>query len=122
MKQVLYIFVFILVVSSLGFSEEITPIGNLEKGTFATIEGEVVKILDEDKFRLQDETGKILVYTGWQNRVILPVGERIVVSGRVDDGFAAIFRLEIYAVEIVREDGSLIKLHTGDELHYENGP
>ena len=40
----------------------------------------------------------------------IPVGEKIVVRGYVDDDFRSVFRPEFYAFEITRADGSVIKL------------
>lgn len=93
------------------FAEQITPIEKLERNMSTTIKGEVTRILDEDEFRIQDETGSIRVYIGWKNRLTIPIGEKITVRGFVDDDLKSYFRPEFYAFEIIREDGSLIKLN-----------
>lgn len=64
-----------------------------------------------DEFRLQDETGSVRVYTGWKNRLFVRSGDKLTVRGFVDNDIAAYFRPEFYAFELVREDGSVIKLH-----------
>ena len=89
----------------------ITPIDALARGITATIEGRVTRILDEDEFRIEDATGSIRVYIGWKNRVTLPVGETVVVTGFVDNDLVAFFRPEFYATEITRADGLVISLH-----------
>jgi uncharacterized protein YdeI (BOF family) len=96
---------------SVAFAQEHTPIGDLKRGMSASIQGEVTRILDEDEFRLQDETGSIRVYSGWKNRVFVRTGEKLTVRGFVDNDIESYFRPEFYAFEIVREDGSVIKLH-----------
>jgi uncharacterized protein YdeI (BOF family) len=90
-----------------------TAIDRLERGMTATIKGEVTRILDEDEFRIADQTGSVRVYIGWKNRVDLQVGETVTVRGVVDDDLVAYFRPELYASEIVREDGTVIKLRQG---------
>lgn len=101
----------VLVFSPLAGAEEITPIGNLSPGLTVSIQGEVTRILDEDEFRIEDDTGSVKVYIGWKNRVTVPVGETITVRGFVDDDLQARFRPELYASEIVRSDGSIITLN-----------
>jgi uncharacterized protein YdeI (BOF family) len=87
-------------------NEVITNITDLRAYTEATIKGEVVKILDEDEYRIKDESGKIKVYTGWQNNVGLKVGDNVTVKGYLDPGF---FR-EFYASEITLQNGEKIIL------------
>ena len=43
--------------------------------------------------------------------MLIPIGETIIVRGFVDDDFKSYFRPEFYAFEIIREDGSVIKLN-----------
>jgi uncharacterized protein YdeI (BOF family) len=62
--------------------------------------------LDEDEYRIKDESGKIKVYTGWQNNVGLKVGDNVTVKGYLDRGF---FR-EFYASEITLQNGEIIIL------------
>lgn len=84
----------------------ITKISELQNYTDSYIKGEVIKILDEDEFRLKDNSGKIKVYTGWKNTSLVKKGEKITVRGTLDPGIVK----EFYATEIIREDGEKIKL------------
>jgi hypothetical protein len=77
----------------------------------ATIKGEVTRILDEDEFPIHDKTGSVRVYIGRKNRVLIPIGEKIISRGFVEDDLKTYFRPEFYALEIVRADGSVIKLN-----------
>jgi uncharacterized protein YdeI (BOF family) len=85
---------------------KITRISELKNYSDAHIMGEVVKILDEDTFRLEDSSGKIKVYTGWKNTNVVKMGEKLTVRGKLDPGVIK----EFYATEIVRENGEVIKL------------
>lgn len=98
-------------VAPAGMAAEITSIGNIERGASVTLQGEVTRILDEDEFRLQDETGSVRIYIGWRNRVMVEVGEEVTVKGFVDDDLVAYFRPEIYAQQIIRADGDTIILN-----------
>lgn len=91
--------------------ENITKIGDVTRGANVTLQGKVTRILDEDEFRLADETGSIRVYIGWRNRVMVSVGETVTVKGFVDDDLVNVFRPEVYANELVREDGTTVKLN-----------
>ncbi len=93
-----------------SLASEVTKIENLERGASVTLQGEVVRILDEDEFRLRDDTGSVQIYIGWQNRVMVDVGESVTVSGFVDNDLIDVFRPEVYAREIIREDGSTVEL------------
>ncbi len=93
-----------------GLAKTITKIDDIERGASVTLEGEVTRILDDDEFRLQDDTGSVRIYIGWRNRVMVDVGETVTVKGFVDDDLVSYFRPEIYAQEIVREDGSTVSL------------
>ena len=64
---------------------EITKIKDLQRGASVTVQGEVVRIMDEDEFRLKDDTGSAEIYIGWKNRVMVNVGETVTVKGFVDD-------------------------------------
>lgn len=105
----------VLVFSGIGQSkpvrENITNIKDVERGSSVTLHGKVTRILDDDEFRLQDDTGSIRVYIGWRNRVMVRVNEKIKVRGFVDDDLVNTFRPEVYANELVREDGTVIKLN-----------
>lgn len=85
---------------------EITKISELQNYTNTYIQGEVIKILDEDEFRLEDDSGKIKVYTGWKNTHIVKKGDKITVRGLLDPGIIK----EFYASEIIFENGEIIKL------------
>ena len=92
-------------------ADAVTRITDIHRGANVTLQGEVIRILDEDEFRLQDDTGSVRVYIGWRNRVMVDVGEAVTVKGFVDDDLLDHFRPEVYAREIVREDGSIITLN-----------
>ncbi|WP_119167556.1 hypothetical protein [Algihabitans albus] len=84
-------------------AQDITPIADLQRGTMATVAGTVERLLDEDEFRLADESGSIAVYVG-PNWVPADVGEAVTVEGFVDDGLIK----EFYARELTRADGSVV--------------
>lgn len=98
-----------------AIAQDITPIEKLVPGMSATIQGTETRILDEDEFRIEDLTGSVRVSIGWQNRMVVPVGEEIIVRGVVDDDLKTSFRPELYAFEITRQDGTVIKLNQQDE-------
>lgn len=89
---------------------KITSISELQNYTNSYIKGEVIKILDEDEFRLEDSSGKIKVYTGWKNTNLVEKGEKITVRGTQDPGLIK----EFYATEIIKEDGEIIKLQSDE--------
>lgn len=110
------VFTFFVVISGL-FSQQVLAqesdtdiesinISELKNYTESFIKGTVVKILDEDEFRLKDTSGKIKVYTGWKNTNLVKKGEVVTVKGKLDPGF---FK-EFYASEIIMEDGKKIVL------------
>jgi uncharacterized protein YdeI (BOF family) len=111
MKRIIALALFSFFFYQSATAEEITPIEKLASGMTVTVQGEVTRILDEDEFRIEDSTGSVRVYIGWQNRMPVPVGETVVVRGVVDDDLVSRFRPEIYAFEITREDGTVIKLN-----------
>jgi uncharacterized protein YdeI (BOF family) len=82
---------------------DVTPVADLARNSVATVSGTVDRITDEDEFVLKDGTGHVRVYVG---PALVPVrpGERITVTGLVDDGL----RIEIYARQIVRADGTTL--------------
>ena len=100
----------LLLAAPASLASEVTKIENLERGASVTLQGEVVRILDEDEFRLRDDTGSVQIYIGWQNRVMVDVGETVTVSGFVDNDLIDVFRPEVYAREIIREDGTTVEL------------
>lgn len=83
-------------------AEPMTPLADLKRGTMVSVEGVVERILDEDEFRLADDTGSVRVYVG-PNWVPVNAGERVRVQGFVDDGIGP---REIYARMLTREDGT----------------
>lgn len=89
---------------------KITKVSELQNYTDSYIKGEVIKTLDEDKFRLEDSSGNIKVYTGWKNTHVVKMGEKITVRGKLDPGIVK----EFYATEIIKEDGEVIKLKSDE--------
>jgi uncharacterized protein YdeI (BOF family) len=114
MKRILAFGLFGLFFYQSATAQELTPIEKLARGMTVTIKGEVTRILDEDEFRIKDSTGSVRVYIGWKNRMPVPVGETVLVRGVVDDDLESRFRPEIYAFQIVREDGTVIDLNIGE--------
>jgi uncharacterized protein YdeI (BOF family) len=80
-----------------------TRIADLVRNTNVTVVGTVDRLTDEDEFILADASGSVRVYVG-PNFVPVNPGDAVTVRGFVDDDF----RLEIYAREIVRPDGSTV--------------
>lgn len=93
-----------LAVPAVSSAEMVTPIAEAQRGTMVTVAGTVERILDTDEFRLADGSGSIRVYVG-PNWVPAEVGEQVTVRGFVDDGLTP----EIYAREVVRADGSVVR-------------
>ena len=92
-----------------GERSEIVPIAQLRRGQSATISGRVARLADTDEFRLEDESGSVRVYIGWRNQMPVAVGDRVTVSGVLDDDPWPI-RNEFYADTISRSDGQVIAL------------
>lgn len=88
----------------------VTAVEALERGMHATVKGAVVRVTDEDTFKLEDDTGDLSVYIGWRNRVTFEPGEVVTVEGVVDDDLLSVVWPEFYASRITREDGSVIEL------------
>lgn len=84
----------------------LTAISDVQRGTMVTVAGTVDRLLDEDEFRLRDDTGTLRVYVG-PNWVPADVGEAVTVFGYMDD---ALVRPELYAREITRADGTIVTL------------
>jgi uncharacterized protein YdeI (BOF family) len=84
---------------------EITAIEDLQRDTPVTVRGTVDRITSSDEFYLRDETGAVRVYVG-PNRIPAEVGENITIIGKVDEDR----KLEVYAFEIIRADGSRVEL------------
>ena len=70
----------------------------------------MTRILDDDEFRLEDDSGSVRIYIGWRNRLTVDVGEKVTVKGVVDDDLVNFFRPEVYASELIREDGTAVNL------------
>lgn len=100
---------------SIPSGEAVAAIKDVRPGASVQLQGTVTRILDEDEFRIEDETGSIRVYIGWRNRVPVEVGEEVRVRGVVDDDLVDGFRPEVYANEIVRADGTVIQLNSEDD-------
>lgn len=94
-----------LIMAVPAIAEQLTPIGEVKRGTMVTVAGNIERILDSDEFRLADETGSIRVYVG-PNWVPAPVGESVTVAGFVDNGIG---RLELYARTLTRADGTVFE-------------
>lgn len=86
----------------------ITKISDLKNDTTTHIQGEVIKILDEDTFRIKDDSDAIKVYTGWKNTNLVKEGQKVRVKGKLDPGLIK----EFYASEISIENGKVIKLES----------
>jgi len=84
---------------------KVTTVGDLRPGLQVTVAGTVERITDEDEFLLADATGRVLVYIG-PNTMPVRAGERVQVSGQVDDDGP----LELYAAEITLADGRVVAL------------
>ena len=93
-----------IAVPGTALAERVTPIADVQRGTQVTVAGTVERILDEDEFRLTDQSGSIDVYVG-PNWVPADTGETVTVRGFVDDGWIR----EIYARELIRADGSVVQ-------------
>lgn len=81
-----------------------TPIASLARGQSATIAGRVVRILDSDEFRLEDESGSVRVFIGERRRMTVQVGDQVVVAGTLDDDPWPI-RPEFYADSVMLAEG-----------------
>ena len=84
---------------------DVTRIADLVRNTNVTVAGTVSRLTDEDEFVLADASGSVRVYVG-PNWVPVNPGDAVTVRGFVDSDL----RLEIYAREIVRPDGSTVRL------------
>jgi uncharacterized protein YdeI (BOF family) len=87
-----------------------TPIASLARGQSATIAGRVVRILDSDEFRLEDESGSVRVFIGERRRMTVQVGDQVVVAGTLDDDPWPI-RPEFYADSVMLAEGPATEGH-----------
>lgn len=89
---------------------DVQSIRSLRRGSFATIQAEVVRYRDHDEILVRDASGRIEVFLG---SGVFPapveVGETVTITGWVDDDLIDV-RREIYATQIVRADGTVIEL------------
>jgi uncharacterized protein YdeI (BOF family) len=84
--------------------KDTTSIAQAERGSMVTVQGTVVRILDEDTFRLSDNSGDIRVYVG-PTFVPAELGEAVTVHGFVDNDLGP---REIYARSLTRADGEVV--------------
>ncbi|NSX54772.1 NirD/YgiW/YdeI family stress tolerance protein [Parasulfitobacter algicola] len=82
---------------------DITPIGDLKRNSNVTVSGTIDRLLDEDEFRMSDDTGSVKVYIG-PNIVPANAGDQVTVTGFVDDDL----RLEIYARQMQLPSGETV--------------
>lgn len=94
------------VMPAAALAEEATPIADVQRGTMVTVTGTIERLLDTDEFRLTDPSGSIDVYVG-PNWVPADIGEAVTVRGFVDNDLLR----EIYARELVRADGSVVRFN-----------
>ena len=87
-----------------AWADAVTPIADVERGTVVTIAGTIDRNTDTDEFRLTDQGGSIVVCIGL-NWVPANVEETVTVHGFVDKDLVR----EVYARELVRADGSIIR-------------
>ena len=103
---------FVLVLSqTASLAAAVTKIEDIERGASVVLQGKVTHVLDDDTFRLWDQTGSVDVHLGLRNRVMVQVGEEVTVKGFVDDELPGYFRREIHAQEVVRGDGTRVLLN-----------
>lgn len=107
-------FSFVLAVSALGSgllgADELVSIDEIRRGEFVTIRGEVTRVPDYDEFILEDDTGRVEIDLGDRmRRPMVRRGDIVTVAGWVDDD--SIRRpYEVYAVEIILEDGTVLEI------------
>ncbi len=85
-----------------------TPIADLQKVDGVRIAGEVTDVF-ANAFVLEDESGSVLVETGpeWFAERTFTVGERLVVTGEMDDG-------AFEAFTVTRADGGVERIRPAD--------
>lgn len=105
MKALVLASIVVLIMAASLAADTPIPIDEVQRGTMATINGDVERIMDTDEFSLADDTGNIRVYVG-PNWVPVAVGETISVFGFVDDGIGP---LELYARKLTRADGTVFE-------------
>lgn len=95
-------------------AERLTAIADVQRGQPVVLQGEVVRLRDDDEFELRDETGAIEVYIGWQNAMPVQVGDQVTVRGVADDDVLPGFGPGIYARTIVLPGGDEVTLRLDD--------
>lgn len=109
------VFVLSFLVASLLSADEIVPIDEIRRGEFVTVRGEVVRVPDYDEFFLQDDSGRAKIDLGDRlRRPIVRRGDTVIVSGWVDDD-SLMRPHEIYAEEIILQDGIVIEIDRREE-------
>ncbi len=92
-----------LAVTGSAVAQTASTIAEAQRGALVTLKGTVERITDDDEFRLTDHTGSLTVYIG-PTPVPVGVGERISVTGRMDDGLIR----ELYARSLTRQNGTTV--------------
>ena len=103
MKTIAAVMLFIFALQA--NADDVMSIEQVERGGMVSLSGQVERILDEDEFRLRDDTGSIRVYIGPNN---MPVrqGDAVSVTGFVDDDLGP---LELYAHSLTTADGETVE-------------
>jgi uncharacterized protein YdeI (BOF family) len=109
-----------LIAGNVGFAEapaeapeeerKFDRIADVSRGERVELRGEVVRIADEDEFILEDDSGRVRVYIGWQNDLPVDRGDIVIVEGRADDDAFPGMRPEIYARVLELANGERIEL------------
>lgn len=94
-----------LAVAGSAIAQTASTIADAQRGALVTLKGTVERITDDDEFRLTDHTGSLTVYVG-PNPMPVGQGDRISVTGRMDDGLVR----ELYADSVTRQDGTTVTL------------
>lgn len=94
--------------------EVITALGELRRGEYVVVQGEVTRMRDSDEFVIEDGSGRAEIEVrGGMGRPAFRAGDTVTVRGWVDDDWIDIPR-EIYAVEIELADGTVIEVRGHD--------
>lgn len=95
---------------SASSGEQITPLGDVRRGEFVTVQGTVARFVDSDELVLEDSSGRMRIFVwGGIDRRVVSAGDTIVVHGQVDDDLFVFFR-EIYASRIELSDGTIFEV------------
>jgi uncharacterized protein YdeI (BOF family) len=94
--------------------ETLTALGELRRGEYVVVRGEVTRMRDYDEFVIEDGSGRAEIEVrGGMRRPAFRAGDTVTVRGWVDDDLID-FRREIYAVEIELADGTIIEVRGDD--------